>query len=61
METIVDLFIGSVETTSNTIGWILYLLSVNPRVQDKAFREVESVLNGNGGKINKSALGTPLK
>ena len=57
IETIVDLFTGSVETTSNTIGWILYLLSLNPEVQTKAREEVDQTLAKNGGRIDRVALG----
>ena len=57
IESIVDQFIGSVETTSNTIGWILYSLSVNPNAQTKAIDEVDSVLTQSGGKVDKNAIG----
>jgi len=57
VETVVDLFTGSVETTANTLGWVLYNIAVNPKVQEKAFEEVKQVLEECGGKIDKLALG----
>ena len=42
---IVDTFFAGVDTTSNTMGWILYELSRNQESQNKLHEEVDSVLN----------------
>lgn len=41
--TITELLLGGVDTTSNTLSWTLYLLARDHRVQDRLFREVNSV------------------
>ncbi|NXG48504.1 CP24A protein, partial [Psilopogon haemacephalus] len=42
--TIAELQIAGVETTANSLLWVLYNLSRNPHVQQKLFQEIESVL-----------------
>uniref|UniRef100_A0A7N6A930 Uncharacterized protein n=1 Tax=Anabas testudineus TaxID=64144 RepID=A0A7N6A930_ANATE len=41
--TITELLLGGVDTTSNTLSWTLYHLARDPRVQDRLYREVNSV------------------
>ncbi|NXS09403.1 CP24A protein, partial [Neodrepanis coruscans] len=41
---IAELQIAGVETTANSLLWALYNISRNPRVQQKLFQEIQSVL-----------------
>ncbi|KAJ8282579.1 hypothetical protein COCON_G00050980 [Conger conger] len=43
---IAELLLAGVDTTSNTLMWTLYLLSQNPEVQDRLYREVSSCVPG---------------
>lgn len=36
----VDLLSGAVETTSNSIAWVLYCLAKNPHVQEEVYKEI---------------------
>ncbi|KAF7641937.1 hypothetical protein LDENG_00268020 [Lucifuga dentata] len=40
---VTELLLGGVDTTSNTLSWSLYHLARDPRVQDRLYREVNSV------------------
>ncbi|XP_030165223.1 1,25-dihydroxyvitamin D(3) 24-hydroxylase, mitochondrial isoform X2 [Lynx canadensis] len=40
-------FITAIKTTANSLMWILYNLSRNPRVQQKLLKEIQSVLSEN--------------
>ncbi|NWX19032.1 CP24A protein, partial [Aegotheles bennettii] len=44
---IAELQIAGVETTANSLLWALYNISRNPRVQQKLFQEIQSVLAAN--------------
>lgn len=41
---VVVLFIGGGETTSSTLEWIIFYLSVHQQVQDKVWQEIEQVI-----------------
>ncbi|KAF3688323.1 Sterol 26-hydroxylase, mitochondrial [Channa argus] len=40
---VTELLLGGVDTTSNTLSWTLYHLARDPRVQDRLYKEVNSV------------------
>ncbi|KAK2857195.1 hypothetical protein Q5P01_005930 [Channa striata] len=40
---VTELLLGGVDTTSNTMSWTLYHLARDPRVQDRLYKEVNSV------------------
>uniref|UniRef100_E1BKM8 Cytochrome P450 family 24 subfamily A member 1 n=1 Tax=Bos taurus TaxID=9913 RepID=E1BKM8_BOVIN len=44
---VTELQLAAVETTANSLMWILYNLSRNPHVQQKLFKEIQSVLPEN--------------
>ncbi|XP_005569441.3 1,25-dihydroxyvitamin D(3) 24-hydroxylase, mitochondrial [Macaca fascicularis] len=44
---VTELQLAAVETTANSLMWILYNLSRNPKVQQKLFKEIQSVLPEN--------------
>ncbi|KAK1337170.1 hypothetical protein QTO34_001792 [Cnephaeus nilssonii] len=44
---VTELQLAAVETTANSLLWILYNLSRNPRVQEKLLEEIQSVLPEN--------------
>ncbi|XP_025787945.1 1,25-dihydroxyvitamin D(3) 24-hydroxylase, mitochondrial [Puma concolor] len=44
---VTELQLAAVETTANSLMWILYNLSRNPRVQQKLLKEIQSVLPEN--------------
>ncbi|XP_069352260.1 1,25-dihydroxyvitamin D(3) 24-hydroxylase, mitochondrial isoform X2 [Eulemur rufifrons] len=44
---VMELQLGAVETTANSLMWILYNLSRNPQVQQKLLKEIQSVLPEN--------------
>ena len=46
-QTILDLFIGGTETTTNTLRWMLLYLINNPHVQNKCQDEINKVGDGN--------------
>ncbi|XP_059666528.1 premnaspirodiene oxygenase-like [Cornus florida] len=48
---ILDMFIGGIETSSNTLGWALAELLKHPRVMKKAQAEVRQVLSKKGNEI----------
>ncbi|XP_070572102.1 1,25-dihydroxyvitamin D(3) 24-hydroxylase, mitochondrial-like [Ptychodera flava] len=39
-----EVLIASVDTTSNSLLWVLYCLAKNPHVQESLFREIENVV-----------------
>nr|XP_006811829.1 PREDICTED: sterol 26-hydroxylase, mitochondrial-like [Saccoglossus kowalevskii] len=39
-----EVLLGSIDTTSNTLHWALYLVANNPSVQDRLYEEVSSVV-----------------
>ncbi|EDV24792.1 uncharacterized protein TRIADDRAFT_56957 [Trichoplax adhaerens] len=41
---IIELMLGGVDTSANTIMWVLYILGKNPNIQEKLYKEVSSVL-----------------
>ncbi|XP_060786560.1 sterol 26-hydroxylase, mitochondrial-like [Neoarius graeffei] len=43
---IAELLLGGVDTTSNTMMWVLYLLSQDPKAQDTLYQEVKSIISG---------------
>lgn len=47
MASIIDLLFAGVDTTSNTMQWILYMMAKNPDKQDKLHQEIMSVLKQN--------------
>lgn len=49
-------FLGGFETSSTTMSWTLYQLSVNEEIQEKARKEVLAVLDRHGGKITYEGL-----
>ncbi|EDV24791.1 uncharacterized protein TRIADDRAFT_25545 [Trichoplax adhaerens] len=41
---VIELMGGGVDTSANTIMWVLYILGKNPDIQEKLYQEVSSVL-----------------
>ncbi|KAK7072243.1 hypothetical protein SK128_017315 [Halocaridina rubra] len=54
---ILDMLVAGIETTSNALGFTLYLLARNPRVQRKLQDEVDSVIGNHSGPITAIHLG----
>ncbi|XP_059669703.1 cytochrome P450 71D11-like [Cornus florida] len=53
---ILDMFIGGIETSSNTLGWIIAEMLKNPRVMKKAQAEVRQILCKKGNILNEDDL-----
>ena len=47
LASVIDVFFGGVDTTSNTMQWILYMMAKNPDKQEILRQEVLSVLGNN--------------
>lgn len=43
---IMTLFVGGSETTAATLAWLFHLLATNPSVEQRVYRELDSVLDG---------------
>ncbi|XP_043935449.1 cytochrome P450 2D20-like [Protopterus annectens] len=41
-----DLFLAGTDTTTNTMRWALLLMVAYPNVQEKCYKEIESIANG---------------
>ncbi|XP_043937190.1 vitamin D 25-hydroxylase-like [Protopterus annectens] len=41
-----DLFIAGTDTTAAALRWALLLMMIYPNVQEKCFKEIESIVNG---------------
>ncbi|CAH0395530.1 unnamed protein product [Bemisia tabaci] len=50
------LFVAGFDTTSGTLGYCLYELSLHPEIMEKCRNEVKSVLEKNGGTISYDCL-----
>ena len=55
LASVIDLLFAGVDTTSNTMQWVLYMMGKNPEKQDLLYQEVTSVL-GNGERASAAAL-----
>jgi cytochrome P450 len=53
---IITILIAGHETTSNALTWTYYLLSQNPKVEQKVFEELDSVLGGNKKEITPASV-----
>jgi cytochrome P450 family 6 len=49
-------FIGGFETSSTTMTFCLYELSVNPDIQERLRAEIDSVLQKHDGKVSYEAI-----
>ncbi|XP_047996586.1 cytochrome P450 6B5-like [Leguminivora glycinivorella] len=49
-------YAGGFETTATTMGFLLYQLSLNPKVQDKVVAEIKEVLKKHDGKLTLQAV-----
>jgi len=43
---VMTIFVAGHETTANTLSWTLYLLSQNPKAEEKLWKEIDRVLRG---------------
>ena len=55
LATVTDLLFGGVDTTSNTMQWVLYMMEKNPEKQELLYQEVTSVL-AHGEHASAAAL-----
>lgn len=51
-----SLFIGSFETTSNSICFTLYLLSIHKDIQEKAREEIRELMKKYNGQLNYESM-----
>jgi cytochrome P450 len=59
MASIIDLLFAGVDTTSNTMQWLLYMMAKNPDKQENLFQEVTSVLKPDELPTSKSLANMP--
>jgi cytochrome P450 len=52
---VMTIFLAGHETTANALTWTYYLLSQNPTVGDKLYKELCSVLGDDGGDKDDSS------
>jgi cytochrome P450 len=53
---IITILIAGHETTSNALTWTYYLLSQKPKVEQKVFEELDSVLGGNKKEVTPTSV-----
>lgn len=57
---LINLFIGGSETTSNTLNWALFYLSKDPELQDRAVAEIQTVIGNDRFPSLDDRPNTPL-